>query len=596
MPTPTASAVALDPGDPMLIDGVTSGNVSRARDGGGGGGEEGGGGGGGPPGTLAAASSPVAAQGAPAGGGDATGGSAANPPSPQPLRSPDVGPPPPGGSLLGRGGLAAGPPGADGLALPRRDAMSLEPPTAVPAVADGVAGDGIGGGGGEWVDGGVGSPAAAAASAAAAAAAAGTSGGDGTPVAAGRRACAALSPAAHAVVVRARRQIAAFLKAHRADEVVPDESLVVIVERGLVLKRAFLALREHGIRAASVLDSREDKLVGVITVSDFMKVFCHLYETDPDGEPNVALSHMTIAQWKAITARGRGHDEPRPSLVCAHADESLYDACCTLRDQRVHRLPIVDAPSNGSLMMLNHWIVLRFVYEHLQPRSRSRTRGGAEGGLAAGAARGGDAGSEVGPPRPGGASPRSGTDGLNGVGGRGRRDGMEDASAAGGEGGPNGGAPSHATGDGSGGPSGHVSDLFDLTVSALGLGTFGAILSVTDATPLVTVLQLLSEQRLSAVPVVTADGLLVNVFARVDVRELATDDRAPLNLRERLGDVLRRLRPAGFAVATCAPTDSVRALFSRFDAARKHRLYCVDGEGRLRGVVSLSDVLRYFLD
>lgn len=68
-----------------------------------------------------------------------------------------------------------------------------------------------------------------------------------------------------------------------------------------------------GIRAASVLDSREDKLVGVITVSDFMKVFCHLYETDPDGEPNVALSHMTIAQWKgtgwgggAVTVLRRG--------------------------------------------------------------------------------------------------------------------------------------------------------------------------------------------------------------------------------------------------------------------------------------------------
>lgn len=179
-------------------------------------------------------------------------------------------------------------------------------------------------------------------------------------------------PAAVAVVVRARRQIAAFLKAHRADEVVPDESLVVIVERGLVLKRAFLALREHGIRAASVLDSREDKLVGVITVSDFMNVFCHLYENDPDGEPNVALAHMTIAQWKAITARERGNDEARPALVCAHAEESLYDACCTLRDQRVHRLPIVDAPTNGSLMMLNHWIVLRFVYEHLQPRKIGR--------------------------------------------------------------------------------------------------------------------------------------------------------------------------------------------------------------------------------
>lgn len=297
-----------------------------------------------------------------------------------------------------------------------------------------------------------------------------------------------------------------------------------------------------------------------------------------------------------ITARERGNDETRPSLVSAHADESLYDACCTLRDQRVHRLPIVDAPSNGSLMMLNHWIVLRFVYEHLQPRSRSRDRRFAEGGALPAVPRGGAAALEAARPRPGGTSPRSGTDSPNGVGGRRGHDSMENAAAAGGEGGPNGGAPPHVTDGGGDGSSGHVSDLFDLTVSALGLGTFGAILSVTEATPLVTVLQLLSEQRLSAVPVVSADGVLVNVFARVDVRELATDDRAPLNLRERLGDVLRRLRPPGFAVATCAPSDSVRALFSRFDAARKHRLYCVDGGGRLRGVVSLSDVLRYFLD
>lgn len=312
-----------------------------------------------------------------------------------------------------------------------------------------------------------------------------------------------------------------------------------------------------------------------------------------------------VALWSqptAITARQRGTDETRPALVCAHADESLYDACRMLRDQRVHRLPIVDAPSNGSLMMLNHWIVLRFVYEHLQPRSRSRGRGdGPEGvlGAAVAAPRVGDP-SSADRPRPGGrASPGSGMDGPNGVGRRGVGDGMEDAAAAGGGGGgggPNGGtAPHHPSSDVAP-PTGHVSDLFDLTVSALGLGTFGAILSVTEATPLVAVLQLLAEQRLSAVPVVSPDGTLVNVFARVDVRELATDDRRPLNLRERLGDVLRRLRPDGFAVATCAATDSVRALFSRFDVARKHRLYCVDGGGRLLGVVSLSDVLRYFLD
>jgi len=64
----------------------------------------------------------------------------------------------------------------------------------------------------------------------------------------------------------------------------------------------FLAVLHTGIRAAAVLDSREDRLIGVITVSDFMNVFCHLHETDPDGEPNVALAHMTIAQWKGTCA------------------------------------------------------------------------------------------------------------------------------------------------------------------------------------------------------------------------------------------------------------------------------------------------------
>lgn len=296
--------------------------------------------------------------------------------------------------------------------------------------------------------------------------------------------------------------------------------------------------------------------------------------------------------------RQRGHDEPRPGLVCADADESLYEACCTLRDQRVHRLPIVDTPSNGSLMMLNHWIVLRFVYKHLQPQERPHGGVGAAprytvaGGGVGGAAGGG------GRQRPASASPRGGADSPNGA-IAGGPDGMDDG---GGGGGPNGGS-THSTTDGesagateAAASTGHVSDLFDLTVSALGLGTFGAILSVTEATPLVAVLQLLSEQRLSAVPVVSPTGALINVFARVDVRELATDDRQPLNLRESLGDVLRRLRPPGFEVATCAASDSVRMLFTRFDAARKHRLYCVDGGGQLLGVVSLSDVLRYFLD
>lgn len=96
---------------------------------------------------------------------------------------------------------------------------------------------------------------------------------------------------------------------------------------------AFIVVLHTGIRAAAVLDSREDRLIGVITVSDFMNVFCHLHETDPDGEPNVALAHMTIAQWKGTCARcfSRGAD--------ACGDAHLHDIvqCCLLQWHSIGR-------------------------------------------------------------------------------------------------------------------------------------------------------------------------------------------------------------------------------------------------------------------
>ena len=55
-------------------------------------------------------------------------------------------------------------------------------------------------------------------------------------------------------------------------------------------------------------------------------------------------------------------------------------------------------------------------------------------------------------------------------------------------------------------------------------------------------------------------------------------------------------RPEDFAgVHTCTLNDSLSSIFGTIRKSQVHRLIVVDGENKLKGIVSLSDIMRYLI-
>jgi len=131
------------------------------------------------------------------------------------------------------------------------------------------------------------------------------------------------------------------------------------------------------------------------------------------------------------------------------------------------------------------------------------------------------------------------------------------------------------------------------------------VLTVHPETPIAAVVELLIEHGIKAVPVVDAAGAVVGIITGGDLLE-----RAGLQLRLSLqrqlkpGDVQRQLASlsASGRVAADVMTSEVMTIAERTPLreatrlmAQQHikRLPVVDGDGRLMGILSRADVLRY---
>jgi len=144
--------------------------------------------------------------------------------------------------------------------------------------------------------------------------------------------------------------------------------------------------------------------------------------------------------------------------------------------------------------------------------------------------------------------------------------------------------------------------LFDDSITDLGIGTYGTnLVTVEPNRTLTDALQLMAKHGLSALPVVDADSRILGVYARSDITFLtkAKDAQdAVRNLDLTLQDVLSQARQdvtTPDALRTCGPGHTLQAIFESFAQVRFHRLYVVDAENRLLGVVSAKDLVAYFL-
>lgn len=131
-------------------------------------------------------------------------------------------------------------------------------------------------------------------------------------------------------------------------------------------------------------------------------------------------------------------------------------------------------------------------------------------------------------------------------------------------------------------------------VSDIGLGTYGNLQTGTMDTPVIDIIHMMVEANISSIPIVDDEMRVINVFEAVDVIPLIKGG-AYDELSTVVGDALER-RPSDFGgIYVCTEHDRLEAIFEAIRKSRVHRLTVVDDENRLKGVISLSDVLRYIL-
>ncbi|XP_046614337.1 dentin sialophosphoprotein isoform X3 [Neodiprion virginianus] len=150
---------------------------------------------------------------------------------------------------------------------------------------------------------------------------------------------------------------------HRASDACLDPAHAAILfrdSRGLPVVDPFLekvSISDLGVRAAPLWDSSRQEFVGMLTITDFIKIL-QMYYTSPSVTMDELEEHE-LDTWRKVLK-----DQVHP-LVSIGPDASLYDAIRTLIKNRIHRLPVIDPDTGNVLYILTHKRILRFLFLYI---------------------------------------------------------------------------------------------------------------------------------------------------------------------------------------------------------------------------------------
>lgn len=147
-----------------------------------------------------------------------------------------------------------------------------------------------------------------------------------------------------------------FFKYHKCYEILPKSAKVIIFDTQFFVKKTFPTLISHGIRSAPLWDANKKLLVGMITVTDFIRILLHL---DKENLSVEELEKHTLHSWRKILRL------TRKPLCSVGPNQSLHDAINLLNKHRVHRLLMMDPISGDVLYILSHKRILRFLFVYL---------------------------------------------------------------------------------------------------------------------------------------------------------------------------------------------------------------------------------------
>uniref|UniRef100_A0A5K3ES05 5'-AMP-activated protein kinase subunit gamma-1 n=1 Tax=Mesocestoides corti TaxID=53468 RepID=A0A5K3ES05_MESCO len=291
-----------------------------------------------------------------------------------------------------------------------------------------------------------------------------------------------------------------FFKHHTCYDLVPLSAKLIVFDVALNVKKGFFALVYNGVRVAILWDSETQCHVGLLTITDFIRIL-HKYYRSPET-PIVELEEHQIKTWREQMA-----DYARP-LVHITPERTLLDAVRMLLENKVHRLPIMDPQTGNPLHILTHKRLLKYLHFSM-PKLPQPT-------------------------------------------------------------------------------------FMEKQLKDLSIGTMQNVICVETDWQLHRVLAAFIENRVSALPVVDADGCLVDIYAKFDVINLAAT-RSYDNLEISVFDALQYRREKFSGVATCTLANTLKEIIDTIVDAGVHRLVVVDEARHVLGIVSLSDILRFLI-
>lgn len=145
-----------------------------------------------------------------------------------------------------------------------------------------------------------------------------------------------------------------FLRHHTCYDLIPLSAKLIVFDVTLNVKKGFFALVYNGVRVAILWDSDIQSHVGMLTITDFIRIL-HKYYKSP-STPIEELEDHPIKTWREQTPACS-----RP-LVFITPEKTLLDAAKMLLEHEVHRLPVIDSICGNPLHILTHKRVLKYLH------------------------------------------------------------------------------------------------------------------------------------------------------------------------------------------------------------------------------------------
>jgi len=149
-----------------------------------------------------------------------------------------------------------------------------------------------------------------------------------------------------------------FFRFHKCYDLIPTSAKLVVFDTELLVKKAFFALVYNGVRAAPLWDSKNQKFVGMLTITDFIRIL-QMYYKSPTAEMEELEEHK-LATWRKVLGKNNAKE-----LMSIGPDATLFDAIKMLIENKIHRLPVIDPDTGNVLYILTHKRLLKFLYLYI---------------------------------------------------------------------------------------------------------------------------------------------------------------------------------------------------------------------------------------